>query len=358
MTNNGAHPIIRDLQQLDFPVAFEAGLSASLVRPFGLPSVSAVFAKTKQFANVDIASKRTADTACLVIDMSHYPPESERACAALSRTNYIHQQYQKAGLIKNDDLLHTLALLAWLPVRFIQRWEWRELDEAEIYAVGVYWKSIGDAMSISYEPMENFGTPGPAKDGIEFMEKLRVWSEQYEVDNMKAHPLNAKAVEETEVVLLYGMTGSFRHIGRKALSAAMDERMRNALMYPKPGLLIYGIVHGYLQLRLYLTYLALPRTEPHLRSTEQPDTFGRYFRTTWAAQPWYVQPTDKNRNGIKAWITQLRGLPLPGDAGLKSDGYKAEEIGPKRFEGKGLKEFEEEKALLMASNRGGCPFAR
>lgn len=109
--------------------------------------------------------------------------------------------------------------------------------------------------------------------------------------------------------------------------------------------------------RLYLTYFALPRTKPHLRSTEQADAFGRYFRCTWAAQPWYVKPIVQNRSGIKAWIARMRGLPLPGDDGLKSHGYRPEEIGPKRFEGKGLAEFEAEKASLMAAKRGGCPFS-
>lgn len=226
MTNNDAHPIIRDLQQLEFPFGFECSLAASLFRPYGIPSISAVLAKTKQFADVHVASRRTADTACLVIDMSHYPPESERACAAISRMNYIHGQYQKAGMVKNDDLLYTLALLAWLPVRFIERWEWRELDEAEVYAVGVYWKSIGDAMSISYEPME---LSGPAQDGKEFMEQLRAWSEDYEQRCMRAHPLNAKAARETEAVLLYGISGFFRGWGRQGLSAVMDVRMRDAL---------------------------------------------------------------------------------------------------------------------------------
>lgn len=231
MTNNDAFPIIRDLQQIDFPFAFEASLSASLIRPFGLPTVSVVFAKTTQFEEVDVASKRAADTACLVIDMSQYPPESERVCAALGRTNYLHQQYQKAGLIKNDDLLHTLALLAWLVVRFVEKWEWRALEEAEIYAVGVYWKSSGDSMSICYDSMEEYATPGPAKDGKEFMHKLRLWSEQYELDHMRAHPLNAKAVQDTESVLLYGMTGLYRALGRRVLSSFMDDRLRNALMW-------------------------------------------------------------------------------------------------------------------------------
>ena len=34
-----------------------------------------------------------------------------------------------------------------------------------------------------------------------------------------------------------------------------------------------------------------------------------------------------------------------------------EEVGPTRFEGKGLKEFACEKERLMKSGRGGCPFS-
>lgn len=69
--------------------------------------------------------------------MFHSSPESERTCATLGWINYVHRQYKKATLVKNADLLHTLALLAWLPVQFIQRWEVRKLEEADIYAVRV-----------------------------------------------------------------------------------------------------------------------------------------------------------------------------------------------------------------------------
>lgn len=355
MSNNDAHPIIKDLQQIDFPWAFEVSLAASLFYPFGIPSISKVLAKTGQFKDVHVASKRTADTACFVVDMSQYPPESERACAAISRMNYIHGQYQKS--VKNEDLLYTLALLAWLPVRFIQRWEWRILDDAEVYAVGVYWNSIGDAMGLSYQPMEDFLSSPQARDGREFMEYLRLWSEHYELENMRHDPLNIQAAKQTEEVLMYGVPRCLRGSARQALSSLMDERMRMALHYPRPHPIIHLIVHGTLQLRkMYLRHLAFPRTKRHLRSTEHPDVFGRYFRLTWAAEPWYVKGNQNNRSGIKAWIMGLYGLPLPGDEGLKSEGYRSEELGPQRFEGKGLAQFEAGKESLMASDRGKCPF--
>ena len=142
MTNEDAHYVIRYLQQYEFPFAFEASLAASLYRPYGIPSISRVLAKTKQFSNVALGSKRTADTAVLVVEFGQTPPESERCCGAISRMNYIHGIYQKAGIVKDEDLLYTLALLAWLPVKFIQRFEWRDLADFEMHAAGVFWKSL------------------------------------------------------------------------------------------------------------------------------------------------------------------------------------------------------------------------
>ena len=141
MTNEDAHTIIKNLQQYEFPFAFEASLAASLYRPYGIPSISKVLAKTKQFANVSVASQRTADTAVLVVDLAQNPPESEKCCAAISRMNYIHSVYRKSGTVKDEDLLYTLALLALLPAIFIAKYEWRDLTDIELCAVGVFWKS-------------------------------------------------------------------------------------------------------------------------------------------------------------------------------------------------------------------------
>lgn len=238
MTNDHAHEIIKYLQQYEFPFAFECSLAASLYRPYGIPSISRVLAKTKQFANVNLASKRTADTAVLVVDFGQNPPESEKCCAAISRMNFIHAGYQKAGLVSNEDLLYTLALLAWLPVRFIERFEWRNLTEIELCAAGVFWKSLGDAMNISYAVLARGLPDDPAnprsrgtwRDGLQFLRDLGDWSEQYETKFMIPNAYNHKAAIETECILLYGVPKPLCGLGRLALSAVMDQRLRRALM--------------------------------------------------------------------------------------------------------------------------------
>lgn len=125
----------------------------------------------------------------------------------------------------------------------------------------------------------------------------------------------------------------------------------------EPSKLVSVVAMGSLALRKFvLRHLSLPRSRPHIRVTLQPDAKGRYHRTTWAAEPWYVKPTIANRYRWQAWKEWFAGRPLPGDHGVEPEGYVQEEVGPKRFKGKGLKEFKCEKDRLMGIGRGGCPF--
>jgi len=64
--------------------------------------------------------------------------------------NHLHAPYIAAGRISNDDLLYTLSVCITEPIRFINLYEWRRLNELEMCALGVFWKSLGDAMRIEY----------------------------------------------------------------------------------------------------------------------------------------------------------------------------------------------------------------
>jgi hypothetical protein len=47
----------------------------------------------------------------------------------------ISSLYQKKNLISNDDMLYTLSLFVLEPVRWVKRYEWREMTEMEICAL-------------------------------------------------------------------------------------------------------------------------------------------------------------------------------------------------------------------------------
>ena len=142
--------------------------------------------------------------------------------------NYIHSVYRKSGKILDDDMLYTLSLFALEPGRWINRYEWRELSELERCALGTFWKSIGDAMEISYEKLPS--SKSGFKDGLQWMDEIQAWSETYEVQHMVPHRDNHQTAEETVEILLWTVPHILRPLGRKMIYFLMDDRLRAAMM--------------------------------------------------------------------------------------------------------------------------------
>jgi hypothetical protein len=158
-----------------------------------------------------------------------FDPSSERAQTAIARTKFLHQGYRASGKILEDDMLYTLSLFALEPIRFVKMYEWREMTEMERCAVGTYWKSLGDALGISYEILPS-GKTG-FRDGIHWLEEIREWSLRYEVKHMKPHPRNKEIADRTIDVLVYNLPRFVKPFGLYFVSFLMDERLRSAMMY-------------------------------------------------------------------------------------------------------------------------------
>lgn len=129
-------------------------------------------------------------------------------------------------------MLYTLALFAAEPIRFIKQYEWREMTEMEQCAMGTYWKSLGDALGISYEALPS-GKTG-FRDGIHWLDEIGAWSQQYEEERMKPHPRNKEIAEKTIDVLVYNLPRFAKPLGVYFVSFLMDDRLRNAMMYAQP----------------------------------------------------------------------------------------------------------------------------
>ena len=93
---------------------------------------------TGELKNSKTSSKRTADTGLLVLEFGLNKPTSERAIQAIARMNFLHSRYQEAGKITNNDLLYVLSSFALEPVRWISRYEWRNLTDVELCASGTF----------------------------------------------------------------------------------------------------------------------------------------------------------------------------------------------------------------------------
>lgn len=177
--------------------------------------------------------KRYSDTSILIAEFMLHRPSSVRAHEGLARMNYIHSGYRASGKITDDDMLYTLSLFALEPVRWIERYEWRPLTDLEKCAVGTFWKSVGDAMMISYEKLPSYhGKDGGSgfRDGLHWFEEVDAWSTAYEAANMVPDKNNKTTADETMALLLWGVPKPFHPLGHQVVRFLMDERLRAAMM--------------------------------------------------------------------------------------------------------------------------------
>lgn len=131
--------------------------------------------------------------------------------------------------------------------------------------------------------------------------------------------------------------------------------------YDPPSFFLATVFSSLLTVRkLFLRYLIPPRPYflRYTSFTEEPDENNRFFLTQWEAAPYYIKPTFWNRWGPMAWLTRILGRPVPGDKGDKyyPHGYSIQDVGPKYFEGKGLKAAEKMMEELKGHRTGKCPF--
>lgn len=154
-------------------------------------------------------------------------PSSARAYMGIARTRFLHSGYRASGKILDDDMLFTLALFALEPIRFIGRYEWRALSELERCAIGTFWKSVGDGLDISFEKLPS-GKSG-FRDGIQWLEEIEAWSEEYEAECMVPHVKNRETADQTTAVLVYMLPKVLHPIGLQFVTFMMDERLRRAM---------------------------------------------------------------------------------------------------------------------------------
>lgn len=256
-------------------------------------------------------------------------------------------------------------------------------------------------MGIDFSPMAH--GPHNFRDGLEFVEDLKLWSDAYEKRTMVPDESNHKLANETTAILLNGIplflqpyalpcykykakhstncTSSFR-AGRKVVSSLMDERLRRAMMsvslffreedrvqthemltrnrYDDPPSAYPKVVTSILHFRALLLRYCLPPRPYFMRvrnvSEESESKTGRYYHAVYEQEPWYVQPTFWIRNSPTSWLRWALRRPYPDGKNYKPEGYAIFEVGPQKFERFGHEECNETKDRLINAGRGSCPF--
>ena len=125
-------------------------------------------------------------------------------------------------------MLYTLSIFALEPMSWVNKYEWRQFTELESCATGTYWKSMGDAMDISYDKLPSYKDGW--RDGLHWLDELSNWGAQYELTHMVPAETNRQCGDALFQSLLPGLAPKNLEIVKEIASVLLGDRLRKALM--------------------------------------------------------------------------------------------------------------------------------
>lgn len=271
---------------------------------------------------VERVGKRYADTTVLVGEFLVNDLDSERACVAINRMNWIHSRY--GNRIQMDQMVYTLCLLICEALHWIDKYDWRRTTALEKHASWVFWYEVGKRMGLTDVPQS--------------FEECAAYIETFEAREMGGSDDNALIAQG--VFTLYASTfpSFLAPTVRAVLVAFMDSRLSSAFkLSSRPTSVFTSFLTFLLALRKnFVRYFMLPRYST-LQVFGKEDMAGYRSMSFWEIEPWYI-PSSKSCSWLYLAYVRVFGLPMAGDEKFRPEGYKLHEIGPKHFEGKGGEE--------------------
>lgn len=230
----------------EFPWDFDQGTALAFLRDYGVPSISRLLDRTKQFEQHGV--KRHDDTLVFQEEAVADGIDSPRAARALDRLNRIHGHYR----IPDHEFAYVLATTLVGPVRWIRRYGWRPLEDVEVVALTRLTTRFGELMHVPDLPESYAG-----------YERLL---EDYEAEHFAFDPANRRLAEATLRIARATSPWWLRPAVRRVTIALMDEPLRTALgMERQPRWLVRGVDLGLRARALALRWCAAPRVTAYER---------------------------------------------------------------------------------------------
>ena len=258
---------------LEFPWDMTRALELALFRTFAVPSIAKLLDQTREFT--DHTLRRYDDTAIIINEILINGYDSERGMAFLKRMNRMHGQYD----ISNDDFLYTLSTFVFEPVRWIERFGWRDLYPNERHALFYFWREVGVRMRIQDIPETYAG--------------FEQFSLDYEQKTFASTEAGKRVASATRDLLLsFYLPQPLWKKAEPMVYALMDEPLLKAMDYPLPSAGTRRRVEALLRVRAKLLRLLPKNKYPHLNTLLQhpthPDGYSvddigpRSLREKWA----------------------------------------------------------------------------
>ncbi|GLY07894.1 MULTISPECIES: oxygenase MpaB family protein [Actinoplanes] len=242
--------IYRQMVLVEFPFDMKLGLNQGFNRSFSTPSIARILAGTGELT--ERTRKRRDDTGLLMYEMVIHGLDHPRSREAIRRINRIHRPYRDQPA---DEYLYVLACCVVIPLRWLDRYAWREPCCHERQATFRFYAELGRLMHV------------PVPDTLD---ELTGWFDAYDAEHLVPNP-EAAAIERANA----GMLGGF---ARLIVGATYDDRLRAATSAATPPRLVRVAVDRGLRARsLLIRHLGTPRTagrfEGGLTAPSYPDGY-------------------------------------------------------------------------------------
>ncbi|GAB4496178.1 MAG: oxygenase MpaB family protein [Saprospiraceae bacterium] len=238
----------------EFPWDTTRSLEFALFRIFGVAKGTPLLAQTGEF--VQRTQKRYDDTVLILSEILENGYDSPRGRAALVRMNKQHGRFQ----IPNDEFLYTLSTFIYEPVRWSDRYGWRQVTRHERLASFHFWVEIGRRMGI--------------KDLPDDYDAFEQFNRDFEKEHFRYSPDNeAIAVATRNLMLSWVLPKWLWKMGAPFVHALIDDHLLAAVgMKPAPTWL-QKIVRGSVRLRGRFVRLLPPRRKPRLLTRIKTPTY-------------------------------------------------------------------------------------
>lgn len=233
----------------EFPWDMEQALSLALFRTFAVPEIGELLADTGEFTTR--TQKRYDDTAIVLQEVGDFVGGESVDPTGIRRLNRMHAAYA----IPNDQMLYVLATFVVVPQRWIRRYGYRPLSDAEIASSVRYWQRVGRLMGIHDVPADFDG--------------FAAYLDDYERDRFGYSPGGRSVSDATLDLFVSWWPAPLRGAVRSALLAVLDRHLLQALRYDAPPGWWTAAVRGALVARGRVVGL-LPARRERRRATDSP----------------------------------------------------------------------------------------
>ncbi len=230
----------------EFPFDITRALEFALFRTYCVPSISALLARTGEFEARP--QKRYDDTDIIISEILEHGHTSPRGRRAIARMNQIHGRFA----ISNEDFLYVLSTFVFEPIRWIDRFGWRRLSDAERFAMFHFWRKVGQAMNIADIP-----------DGYDAFERF---NHAYEREHFRFKETNRRIGAATVALFAGWFPRLFAPLVRRSVYALLDDPLIEAFGFPRASPFMRWAVPGLVRLRSRLAGLLPQRRVARMRS--------------------------------------------------------------------------------------------